>query len=273
MSAAQTPPYGRFVWYDLLTSVVAAATAFYARVAGWGTTSMDMGPGGTYTMFTSADVPLGGVTKLGPEMGPTPPHWMASVAVTDIDASAAHAKSLGGKVMMGPMEIPGVGRWAVISDPQGAMLGLYQSTTGQVPEDFNPKVGQFSWHELYTTDHRAALEFYGALFGWTKVQSMDMGPEMGGEYALYGHAGPGAPPGMSGIPYGGTMTMTAEMRAHLPPSGVYYVKVASADDAAKEIMAAGGKIVMGPMDVPGGDRIAQATDPQGAVVAVHSTPR
>jgi predicted enzyme related to lactoylglutathione lyase len=264
------PPYGRFVWYDLMTTDVAAATAFYSKLAGWGTQNMDMGPAGTYQMWTVGGVPIGGATKLTPAMGEgTPPHWMASVGVVNVDESARLAESLGGKLVTGPMDIPNVGRWAIISDPQGVVISLYMSATGTPPTDYAPQLGQFSWHELMTTDHKAAMEFYSRLFGWEQVSEFDMGPA--GQYLMYGHRGPGGPPGATGIPYGGMMTMTEEMRAQMPACWVYYIKVPSADAAAELAKESGGTVVIPPMEVPGGDRIAQIMDPQGALFAVHSS--
>jgi hypothetical protein len=270
--ATQAPPFGRFVWYDLMTTDVAAATAFYTKIAGWETQDMDMGPAGIYQMWTANGVPLGGVTKISPEMGPgTPPHWMASVGVVNADESVALAKSLGGTLLAGPMDIPNVGRWAIIADPQGAAISLYHSLSGQAPGEFAPQVGQFSWHELMTTDHRGAIDFYSKLFGWEQVSEFDMGEQMGGRYLMYGHRGPGGPPGATGNPYGGMFTMTADMRASSPACWIYYIRVPSADAAAEQITALGGKVMVPPMEVPGGDRIAQGTDPQGAWFAVHST--
>lgn len=249
---------GRFVWYDLMTTDVPAATAFYTTIAGWGTQNFDMGPHGNYQMWTVGGVPIGGAVTLTPEMGPpgTPPHWMGSVAVPSVDDTAKQAESLGGKVLAPPSDIPNVGRYAVIADPQGAVIGLFAGRAPKMPDEFAPTIGQFSWHELLTTDHNAAFAFYSALFGWEKTGEFDMGPM--GMYLMYGQ----------GAPYGGMFTKTPDMP--MPPNWLYYIRVASADETAELVKSLGGQVLNGPMEVPGGDRIAQCMDPQGGMFAVHS---
>ena len=258
-------PCGRFVWYDLITTNVPAATAFYTSVAGWGTQDFDMGPGGKYQMWTVAGVPVGGVVQLTPAMGApgTPPHWMAHVSVPNVDESAAQVVSLGGKVLSPPSDIPTVGRYAVVADPQGAAINLFTPLQGSAPQAFAPKVGEFSWHELATSDHRAAFSFYSKVLAWENQGSNDMGPPMG-EYLMFGQGGDPARP----APYGGMFTMSPDMR--MPPGWVYYIRVASADETVATIKSLGGQVLHGPVDVPGGDRIAQCMDPQGAMFAVHS---
>ncbi len=273
--SAQAAPFGRWVWYDLMTRDVPGSIAFYGKLAGWGTSSMDMGPGGMYTMFMNGDAAVGGVNAMGPEMPNVPPHWMGAVGVANVDDAARRAESLGGKVVTAPADIPGIGRWAVIADPQGAILSLYANIDGLPPGDFAPQLGQFSWHELMTPDQPGAMAFYSALFGWEAVGSMAMGADMGGgEYLMYGHAGAGAPPGMTGVPYGGIFAMSPEMTAQMPASWVFYVRVPSADAAADLLTSSGGSVFMPPMEVPGGgERIAQGMDPHGAMIAVHSINR
>ncbi|HEX4575630.1 MAG TPA: VOC family protein, partial [Gemmatimonadales bacterium] len=119
-------------------------------------------------------------------------------------------------------------------------------------------IGDFSWHELATKDWQAAWRFYQALFGWDKDEAMDMGPA--GMYQMFGRGG---------RQLGGIYNTPSDMPA--PPHWLSYVRVASADQAAKTVSALGGKVVRGPMDVPGGDRIAMCVDPHGVAFAVHST--
>jgi uncharacterized protein len=231
----------------------------------------DMGEAGKYQMWTVNGDMIGGVTKLTPEMGPnTPPNWMASVSVADVDATARLAESLGGQVIMQPAEIPDVGRYAVISDPQGAVIALYKSNQGGPQGEFKPQVGQFSWHELTTSDYKAALTFYSRLFGWDVLSEMDMGEKLG-IYAIFGHKIPGSAPDGNAPPYGGMFNFTPEMGTAMPPVWVYYIRVKSVDESVTLIPSLGGKIMNGPMEVPGGDRIAQCMDPQGAMFAIHST--
>ena len=188
------------------------------------------------------------------QMG-APPHWLGYVGTPDVAATAKQAAGLGGKVLVQPQEIPTVGTFAVLQDPQGAVLAAFAPAQG--PMDL---MGQVAWHELLTTDYEAAFDFYNALFGWNKTEAMDMG-EMG-VYQMYG---------LGDVTLGGMMNKTADMNMPGPPSWLHYMTVPSADAAAEKVAALGGKVGHGPMDVPGGGRIAQCFDPQGAAFAVHST--
>lgn len=254
---SDTSPRGRFVWYDLMTTDPGGAADFYTKVAGWGTQPWE-GASTPYTMWTTHDTPIGGVMKLPPEMaGAVPPHWIGYVAVPNVDESARQAAELGGKVLTAPMDIPEVGRFAVISDPQGAAIAIFTPKEGASRPDAPPNVGEFSWHELTTTDHRNAYAFYQKLFGWDKTGDFDMG-EMG-VYQTYGRGDQ---------MLGGMWTKPADMP--MPPNWLYYIRVPNVDQAAERVKELGGQVLNGPMDVPGGDRIAQCMDPQGAAFAVHS---
>ena len=190
---------GRFVWYELMTTDTAAATAFYKDVVGW--TTQVFGEGGAsnmppYTMWVASQGPLGGVFPLPDKakaMG-APPHWMAHVEVANVDETVARAKGLGAQVYVEPNDIPTVGRFAVIADPQGASISVFKPASAMAPHD-TMKAGEFNWNELVTTDHKAALAFYSELFGWEKTSSFDMGAM--GEYLMFGQ---------KGKTYGGMMT-------------------------------------------------------------------
>lgn len=245
---------GRFVWYDLMTTDPEKAEAFYTKVAGWGTT---VWPGPQpYTMWTVGGTPIGGTMKLPPGAG-APPHWLAYIASPDVDATVAQALSLGGTVMVKATDIPTVGRFAVLADPQGAVFAAF-TPQGERPQKSGPPApGEFSWHELMTTDYKAGFAFYNALFGWEKIQEHDMG-EMG-VYLLFG---------LNGEQLGGMFNKPSFVQA--PPNWLQYIAVDSADAAAKRVTANGGTLMQEPMEVPGGDRIAQCMDPQGGAFAVHS---
>src|SRR6266571_3410342 len=189
---------------------------------------------------------------------PAPPHWMPYVAVPDVDATVRQAQGLGARVYVPPRDIP-VGRFATLADPQGATFSVYKPApaSSPPPDTDDVKVGGFSWHELVTTDWKRAWDFYRALFGWEHSSSMEMGP--GNTYWMFKR--------------GGGTTMLGGMynkSAEAPPHWLCYVLVPNADRAAETAARAGGKIVMGPMEVPGGDRIAGGLDPQGAAFAVHA---
>ncbi len=252
---------GRVVWYELLTSDPKAAMAFYSEVIGWKTQVFEQIP--DYTMWVSPQGPLGGVSTLpdaAKQMG-APPYWQGNIVVADVDASVTKVKAFGGKVLH-VESVPTIGRLAVIADPQGAVITLY-TPKDTVPEHDVTKHGEFSWHELYTTDHVAAFDFYRQIAGWEKLGEMDMGPM--GTYLLWGR---------EGKQLGGMMTMPAGMKTPdgraVPPSWMYYVTVDDFDAALERAKAKGATVLNGPMPVPGGQRIVQLMDPQGAAFALAS---
>jgi predicted enzyme related to lactoylglutathione lyase len=250
---------GRFVWYDLLTSDVKAASAFYGEVVGWKTQPFD--EGGHYTMFVGGQGPLGGVMTVPDEakkMG-APPHWMSNVQVANVDATVAQAKKAGAKIHKEASDIPKVGRFAVLADPQGASISVF-SPLRPMPLQDDGKQGAFSWNELLTSDHESAFRFYSELFGWQKLHEHDMGPM--GKYLIYG---------VGDKRLGGMFTKGKDMP--MPPSWIYYIHVDDLEGAVARAKSKGGKVMNGPMDVPGGDRIAQLSDPQGAMFALHASPK
>ena len=256
-SAKPAVPRGRFVWYELLASDQSVATLFYTKVLGWTTEAWKTPPGAPpYTMWNNSGTAFGGLMPL-PEaarkMG-APSHWLGYVTVPDTDASLEQAKRLGAKSLMGPMDIPEVGRLAVIADPQGAVIALFtpKTTGGDMPAA--PAVGNVSWHELATTDWKKAWDFYEQLFGWQKGEAMDMGAD--GIYQIFTLGGP---------PVGAMFNRPKQ----IPVSNwLYYFRVADLDKAVEKTKTNGGKLLNGPMDVPGG-RIAQCMDAQGAAFALH----
>lgn len=252
-------PTGRFVWYDLMTTDPEAAIGFYGALVGWGTQIFE-GAGTPYTMWTHADVPIGGVIGLSGEarQAGAPPHWIAYVAVDDVDATLARAGELGARVMVPGTDIPTIGRFGMIMDPQDAPIAVYTSDGPPQAHLGPPCVGQFSWHEHAAGDSDSAWEFYSGLFGWTVQEEMDMG-EMG-TYRIFGRP--------DEHPLGGMFTKPPEMPV---TTWLYYVKVNDVAAAAETVAAAGGRVLNGPMEVPGGDFIAQCMDPQGAAFALHST--
>jgi predicted enzyme related to lactoylglutathione lyase len=251
---------GHFVWYELLTTDPNAAVAFYTDVVGWRTEAWE----NNYTMWVSPQGPLGGLMDL-PEtarkMG-APPHWTSYVEVANADAIASAAKKLGGQIYVEPQNIPKIGRFAILADPQGASICILQpepSPTPMPPHD-RAKAGEFCWAELMTTDQNAAFEFYRGLFGWERVGEHDMGPM--GKYLLFG---------LAGAQMGGMFTKRPD--TPMPPAWLYYVQVEQLDARIERTKSRGGKVVNGPHQVPGGARIAQLLDPQGAVFALHEQPK
>lgn len=264
MSAPTTSDTGRFVWYELLTTDPEAALAFYADVIGWKTQPFD-GGAGDYTMFVSDQGPVGGVTLLpdaAKAMG-VAPFWQANVVVADVDGTVEDVKRLGGSLYVAE-EVPTVGRFAVIGDPQGAVIAVFKPASAMPPHD-TTKAGEFAWHELYTTDHEAAFGFYQRIVGWERLGAFDMGPM--GTYLLWGRGG---------TQIGGMMTMPPGMTTPtgraVPPSWMFYVATADLEAALARAKARGATVLNGPMDVPGGQRVVQLMDPQGAAFALTTLP-
>ncbi len=251
--------HGYFVWHELMSKDPASAKLFYPAALGWEVEAAEI-PGMQYDMWRTSRGPIGGVWQLPPEAqdAGAPSHWIPYVGTADIDAGFARAQALGGGVYVPVTDIPGIGRFAVLRDPQGATFALYQPLQGEAG-DVRPGIGDFSWHELATSDAVAALAFYGDLFGWTEVQASDMGAM--GMYRIFGR---------DGHMFGGMFDKPADMP--MPSNWCSYVRVENVQDAVGRITQGGGTVLNGPMEVPGGDVIAQCLDPQGAYFAVHAMP-
>ena len=249
--------HGQFVWYELLTPDTDAAKTFYSSVAGWGTQPFDK----DYTMWTTAGAPFAGLYRLGPEMRQqgVPPNWMAYVESSNVDETVRLATSLGAAVTVPASDIPNVGRFAVLRDPQGATFGVYKASGPSRSWDGTPVLGRFSWHELMTTDYRKAFEFYQKLFGWEKTGEMDMGG--GNAYLMYGKR----------RPFGGIFNRHGDMMS-MPPFWMVYIYVKDVRKAVEIATKNGASVHRPPMEVAGGGTIAILADPQGAAFALHASP-
>ena len=253
---ADASNHGRYIWHELMTPDTTSAGAFYSKVVGWTVEPWKSdGAAVQYWSFMDGGRPAAGMMPVPDAMAGAPASWLAYVEVEDVDSTVDKALSLGATVMAPARTMPGVGRFAALRDPQGAAFAMITSERKPDPES-DPRPLEFSWHELSTDDWKSAEAFYGALFRWKKQGEFDMG-EMG-TYYMYGR---------DRFTYGGMMSRTPGM----PPSRwTHYAAVPSADAAAERVNAAGGTLILGPMEVPGGDRIAMMLDPQGAAFAVHS---
>jgi hypothetical protein len=249
---------GRNVWYDLMTTDLDAAKRFYESVIGWKTDLFEKSdPANPYFIWLADAQPVGGVMAQPADeraMG-VPPHWMAHTTVDDVDAAAKKVVSLGGKVMAPPWNIPTVGRVSVVADPQGAVFSLYKPEQ-EVPPAKDGLIGGFGWAELNTTDYESAWPFYSALFGWKHRESVDMGD--GFTYFMFNDA--------SEQTQGGMSNAATMMKA--PPHWAYYITVKDVNETIARIKEHGGKILNGPMEVPGNDTIANCLDPQGAMFSI-----
>jgi hypothetical protein len=246
---------GKFVWYELMTTDAEAAAGFYRDVIGWGARDAEI-PGLRYTLFTIEARSVAGLMALPPEAlaAGARPAWIGYVAVDDVDASTERVKRAGGSVHHGPEDIPDVGRFAVVADPQGATFALFKGNMedSHVPSQSTP--GGVGWHELHAADWQKVFDFYAGLFGWEKGDTMDMGAM--GLYQLFGKGGPSI---------GGMFTKPA---AEPAPYWLYYVNVPAIEAAMARVKDKGGRVINGPHEVPGGSWIVQCIDPQGAMFAL-----
>ncbi len=249
----------RFVWYDLLTTDLDAAKAFYGEVVGFDQVPSGL-PGPRYDLLSAGGVNVGGALQLTAEMTGmgAKPGWLGHIGVDDIDAALAKLTALGGAVYRGKTEIPGIGHFAVVADPQGASFHLFQPGPDRPPAPAIPAgtAGKVGWRELMTSDWEKAWAFYEALFGWKKNDPVDLGPM--GTYQLWRAYGNDPDGGMMTSPGGG------------PPMWNYYFVVHGAAAAAERVKAGGGQVRNGPMEVPGGGWVLNAVDPQGAPFSLLS---
>jgi predicted enzyme related to lactoylglutathione lyase len=248
-----------FVWYELVTSDAKAAEVFYRGVVGWDAdVQAGLTPGEPYTILKAGKVPVAGMLAMPKEFfaGGNKPGWIGYIGVDDVDGYTKRVQTAGGKVHRPVQEIPSVGRFSVVADPQGTVFVLFQPKAGadRPPQPPAGTPGFANWHELHAVDGKSAFEFYSGMFGWKKTEVMDMGPS--GLYQMFAADGPT----MGGM-------MTAQDQANRP-GWVYYFNVDSADAAAERVKEKGGKVLMGPHEVPGGSWIVQGIDPQGALFAV-----
>jgi predicted enzyme related to lactoylglutathione lyase len=242
-----------FVWYELMTTDTDAAEAFYGAVIGWTPQAFSL-PGMRYTVMNAGETMVAGVMSLPPEAAGLPPGWVGYIGIDDVDAATERLRQAGGSVHRAPADIPDVGRFSVVADPQGAMFMLFKPSGEGGPPAPPMTPGHVGWRELYAADGASAFDFYAGQFGWTKAEAMDMGPM--GIYQLFA---------AGGDPIGGMMNKPEGVPA---PAWLYYFNVAAIDAAAGRVTEHGGQILMGPHQVPGGSWIIQCIDPQGAPFAL-----
>lgn len=248
----------KFVWYDLMTPDMAASAKFYSHVVGWNVADGGM-PGMDYWIITQGANQIGGIMPPPPTAVGMPPLWNGYIHADNVDAAAAKAISLGGSMFQEPMDIPGVGRFAVISDPTGATFLLFKDSSGTTPAEVAmDAVGHIGWRELMSGNWEQAWDFYSGMFGWTKADTMDMGPM--GIYQMF----------KSGDDLIGGM-MTKNDEDGMPPLWNYYINVESAEAAMARAKSLGATITVEPQQVPGGSWALNGIDPQGAAFSLLSS--
>jgi predicted enzyme related to lactoylglutathione lyase len=250
---------GSFCWPELATTDAAGAKKFYTALFGWSFNDFLAGPDMNYTMLQKSGKDVGALYGLGPEQKGVPPHWNTYVSVASADETARKAKDLGGKVFMEPFDVMDFGRMAVLEDPQGAKICIWEPKKhigAQVVNEPN----SLCWAELDTTDTNSAGRFYTALFGW--------GKKVGGEAANQTEYTEWQ---FGGTSIGGMMKIPKEW-GPAPPSWLVYFAVADCDATAKKAGELGASAIVPPHDIPGAGRFAVLRDPQGAVFAIYKLP-
>nr|WP_314465580.1 VOC family protein [uncultured Novosphingobium sp.] len=253
-------PVGSFIWYELLTSDIEGAAAFYREVVGWTiATHADPEAGGLdYRMIVRDDGGMaGGAMAITEDMaqGGARPIWLPYFYVENVDAAVEAITSEGGKVQMPATDLP-VGRIAMVADPQGVPIYLMKPVPPADKPDAASDVFSVTenqrvrWNELASPDQAGSMAFYGKHFGFTFDEKMSMG-EMG-DYCFIGH-------------HGQTLGAIMQRQEESQPSvWMFYFGVPSIAQAKTAVEANGGKVLMGPHEVPGGEWIIVALDPQGA---------
>lgn len=256
-------PAGSFIWYELMTPDPYGSKTFYDAVVGWNIDAHSTGPEGTdYRMINRAGSGFaGGVLKLDDAMQAhgARPMWLGYVNVDDVDGKVAKVTVAGGKAIMPPFDAPGIGRIALVADPQGAPIYVMKPIPPASDPDASSDVfsidqpGHINWNELSTSDPASALDFYRDHFGWESPEAMDMG-EFGKYHFLFHDS----------VRIGALAGLSPGQQ----PAWRYYIGVASIDRSIEAVNTGGGTIERGPHEVPGGSFIVIGKDPQGAEFAL-----
>ena len=246
---------GAPVWFELMTEDPDAAQAFYGSILGWTFEPMPGGPEMDYRIATAGGETVAGVMRTPDHATAMPDMWFFYVGVTDVDASAEKVKLLGGRVDIEPTDIPDVGRFAFVTDPQGAHFYLMRGDRDRESTAFAPmKPGHCCWNELVTSDQKAALDFYHEMFGWENGGSMPMGGDMG-DYTFINH---------NDEMIGAVMDAPEK---DTKPFWNFALQVADIDAAKAAVETGGGTVRIGPTELPNdGGWLIQATDPQGVKI-------
>jgi len=239
---------GTFCWVELGTTDDAGARAFYMPLFAWTVREISMGEMGMYYIFQKNGVDCAAMYKFGPDMAGVPPFWMSYVSVSDADATAAKAQSLGGKVHAGPFDVGDQGRMAILVDPQEAVFAVWQANANP-GIGVRDEAGALCWNELQVKDLDAAKKFYPALFEWRLKESPEYTEFSVGAQAVGGMIPSQAPP-------------------EVPSYWLPYFAVDDCDASVARAQSLGGAVHAPSFDIPNVGRMAVLADPQGAPFAV-----
>ncbi|PBC65396.1 hydroxylase [Streptomyces sp. Tue6028] len=244
------PVTGGPCWTELGTSDLEGAKRFYADLFGWRPETDPRQEAGGYTVAHLGDAAVAAISPRYQESQPVA--WNVSFAVADADAAAEAVRAAGGTIVLGPMDVFDVGRFAVAVDPGGAFFQLWQARAFPGAGLFNAP-GALGWVELLTRAPGPVTDFYTRVFGWT-VNPSD-------QYTQWG---------IDGDDFGGMLTLDEKFPPEVPSHWLPYFAVEDVDTTAHAAVAAGGSMLMEPTTVPEGPRIAVLKDPQGAPFGIHA---
>lgn len=249
------PRAGRFVWHDLMASDLPTQQEFYTRLFPWTLREHPVGDRAVYTYIHTGGHDVGGIQSVGAS-GRSASHWLCYVTVDDIDLACTTAARVGGEVIEPPTDIPGVGRFAIVSDAVRALVAPIQWDAPPPERDPGPPApGTFCWNELLTLAPKRAADFYAELCRWTR-RELDLGGER--SYWIFVRGGERDAAGMMKTPPG------LETR----PIWVPYIATADVDGSVDLARDLGATILAEPADIPDIGRFAVLSDPAGAMFAM-----
>jgi len=253
MPVMETYAPGTFCWADLGSPDAAAAKRFYTALFGLTAEDRPMGPDAFYTMLTVDGRSVAALYQQEPAPAGTPAQWLSYISVLSVNESAQRAKELGGAVLMDPFDVLDVGRMAMVQDPTGAVVALWEPRR-HAGAGLAGEPNAICWNELATTDTGRAGAFYTSLFGWS-TETQPMGK---GTYTMFTDAG---------APRGGMMAIPTELGS-VPPHWKIYFAVSDCEGQTTLAQSLGGSVRFPPTDAAGVGRYSVLADPQGAVFAV-----
>ena len=254
LELSDEPLAGKFVWHDLMTDDLEAARRFYGGLFGWTFENVTGPVGGGYTLIISGKLFVGGMVQLDDPVGDDYSRWLGYISVPDVDEAVALAESKGGSAVVGPLDLPNIGRAAAIQDPQGAVVGLLRSQHGD-PVDIY-QAGRVVWNELLAVDDLAAAEFYSRASG-ARIKTSERGE---GRYVYLRS---------QGRDRAGIMARPAD---DIEPFWLTHFAVDDPAAAARRAAELGGSVLLEPSSELRGGSLAVVTDPTGAILALHRWP-
>ena len=252
-SLSKEPLTGKFVWHDLITDDVERVKRFYGGLFGWTFEDTTRPNGGDYTLIMNGDRFVGGIVQLDDPSGVEYSRWLGYLSVDDVDIAAGFTEAQGGRAVVGPIDLPGIGRAAAIQDPQQAVLGLLRSEPGDPDDSMEPGPGLVVWNELLAADADAATSFYTSLAGF----KVDRQEREGGFYHVLESQGQRR---------AGVMERPSEQ---LDPLWLTHFGVVDVRAATQKVSELGGRVLLGPDRELRFGLMAVVVDPNGAILALH----